>query len=287
MKRWDTVAIVGVGLIGGSIGLDLLRRGLAKHVVGIGRRQATLRTAKRVGAVSSTTLQLDRGVAEADLVVVCTPVGRIAADVRAAAAACPSGALITDAGSTKEAIVAELDGAASLADGVRFVGSHPLAGSEKNGPAAAMPDLFQDRTVVVTPTSHTRKADEQAITAFWRSLGAKVVRMTPVDHDRALAATSHLPHLVAAALAAATDKKNLALIARGWLDTTRIAGGDPALWEQILAANRANVLTALGRYEKVLASFRRAIEAGDEAQLIRLLAEAQTIARRSRDALGS
>lgn len=287
MKHWDTVAIVGVGLIGGSIGIDLLRRGLAKNVVGVGRRQATLRTAKRLGAVSSTTLDLAKGVADAELVIVCTPVGRIVEDVRAAALACPSGALVTDAGSTKAAIVSALDGDSALADGVRFVGSHPLAGSEKNGPAAALPDLFKNRTVVVTPTARTRKSDEQAISAFWRSLGAKVVRMSPEEHDRALAATSHLPHLVAAALASATDKQDLALVARGWLDTTRIAGGDPALWEQIFAANRANVLTALGRYEKVLASFRQALKAGNEAELIRLLAEAQTVARGSRDALGS
>jgi prephenate dehydrogenase len=281
MKQWDQVAIVGVGLIGGSIGKDLLARGLARQVIGIGRRQATLRTARKVAAVTSTTLSLERGVAGADLVIVCTPVGQIAADVRRVAAACRSGTLITDAGSTKAAIVDALDG--SLRDGVHFVGSHPLAGSEKNGPAAAMLDLFVGRTVVVTPSKHTRPVDEQAISEFWSSLGAKVVRMTAAEHDRTVAATSHLPHLAAAALAAAAREQDRPLVARGWLDTTRIAAGDPQLWKQILLVNRAHVLTALGRYEKVLASLRRALEREDEAKLEEIL----TDAKHSREALGS
>lgn len=288
MKRWDTVAIVGVGLIGGSIGLDLLRRRLARRVVGIGRRQGTLRTAKRIGAVSSTTLDLQKGVAEAELVVVCTPVGRIAADVRAAAAACPPGALITDAGSTKEAIVAELDGLAArragrLDDSVRFVGSHPLAGSEKNGPAAAVAGLFVDRTVIVTPAKATPAAAVSRVEEFWQALGARVVRMTAARHDAVVAAVSHVPHLVSSALAAATPEKLLPLAAGGWTDTTRIAAGDPELWTQIFRANRGRVLTVLARYEKVLASMRRALERGDGAALQRWLARA----KRLRDALGS
>ena len=131
MKTWDTVAIVGVGLIGGSVGLALRQRQLAKNVVGIGRRQASLRVARRVGAVTHTTIDLNKGVAEADLVVVCTPVGQIVEHVRQAAQHCPERTLITDAGSTKQSIVAALDG--GLGHGCRFLGSHPLAGSEKTG----------------------------------------------------------------------------------------------------------------------------------------------------------
>lgn len=279
-RRFDRVAIVGVGLIGGSIGKDLLGRGLAREVVGIGRRQSSLRVAKRVGAVTRTALDLERGVAGAELVVVCTPVGRIAADVRQAAAVAPE-ALITDAGSTKAAILAELDG--SVAGGVRFVGSHPLAGSEKQGPAAAMTDLFVGRTVVVTPTEHTRDTDRRAVERFWKLLGAKVKVMSADEHDRRLAATSHLPHVVASALAAVTDQDDCPLVAGGWLDTTRIAGGDPALWAQIFLANRSHVLTALGRYEKVLAAFAEALARSDQQELERLLTEA----KRTRDALGN
>ena len=272
---------MGVGLIGGSIGKDLLERGLAREVVGIGRRSSTLRTAKQAGAVTTTTLSLERGVAGADLIIVCTPVGRIAEDVRRVAAACPSTALITDAGSTKAAIVADLEG--SLPPETRFVGSHPLAGGEKSGPAAAIAGLYVDRTVVVTPTANTRPDDLRAVEDFWKSLGAKVVRMTPEEHDRVIAATSHLPHLAASALAACMKKDGQALVARGWLDTTRIAAGDPGLWKQILSVNRAHVLTALGRYEKVLSSLRDALERGDEAALEQILLEA----KRTRDALGS
>lgn len=274
MKHWDKVAVIGVGLIGGSIGLGLRRRGLAREVVGVGRSKDSLQKAKQVGAVDRTTLDLADGVAQADLIIVCTPVGRIVADVRAAAAASRRQALITDVGSTKARIVAELDGA--LPGGVRFVGSHPLAGSEKNGPAAADADLFVDRTVVVTPADSTRADDLAALGDFWASLGANVVQMSPADHDRALAATSHLPHLVAAALAAATSPGDLPLTASGWADTTRVAAGDPELWSQIFLSNQAHVLAAIERYGEVLDDMREAIEAGDVGLLVRLLAEAKS-----------
>ncbi len=273
---------MGVGLIGGSIGKDLLERGLAREVIGIGRRASTLRTAKQVGAVTATTLSLERGVAKADMIIVCTPVAQIAADVCRVAAACPAHALITDAGSTKAALVAELE--TTLPPETRFVGSHPLAGSEKSGPAAAKSRLFVHRTVVVTPSKATRPDDQQAVEGFWKSLGAEVLTMTPEDHDRVLAASSHLPHLAASALAACTNPEEVAhLVAGGWLDTTRIAAGDPGLWKQILSINRAHVLTALGRYEKVLSSLRKALERGDETGLEQILLEA----KRTRDALGS
>jgi len=281
MEKWDTVAIVGVGLIGGSIGLALRERGLARQVVGIGRRTASLRVARQIGAVSRTTLDLGRGVARAELVIVCTPVGQIAADVRAAANACRIGALLTDVGSTKAEIVAALEG--ELPRQTRFVGSHPLAGGEKSGPAAATADLLVGRTVIVTPSAATHDDGIADVAALWSSLGANVVRMPPVEHDRILAGTSHLPHLTASALAAATPEHDLPLVASGWLDTTRVAAGDPELWRQIFATNRAHLLTALGRYEQVLATLRRALERGDEAKLVEVLAEA----KRRRDAIAN
>lgn len=281
MKQWDTAAIIGVGLIGGSIGLGLRDRGLARRVIGIGRRASSLRIAKRIGAVTSTTLDLAKGVAKAELIIVCTPVGRIVDDVRAAAAACPPECLITDAGSTKAEIVAALDG--SLERRAHFVGSHPLAGSEKNGPSAAAADLLVGRTVVVTPTKSTRDGDRAVLYALWTGLGANVVFMPPAAHDRILAATSHLPHLAASALAAATPEDDLKLAATGWLDTTRVASGDAELWQQIFSSNRGPLLAALGRYEKVLASLRRALERGDEKKLTEILLQA----KHKRDALAS
>ena len=207
MKTWDTVAIVGVGLIGGSIGMALRQKNLAKNVVGIGRRQASLRVARRVGAVSHTTIDIDKGVAEAELVIVCSPVGRIVEHVRQAARHCPEKTLITDAGSTKQSIVDALDG--SLDRGCRFLGSHPLAGSEKAGAANAAADLFDGRLAILTPTKNTRAEDFDLLEQFWQSLGSVVIQMTPEEHDQALALTSHLPHMAAAALALTVPRKVL------------------------------------------------------------------------------
>ncbi len=281
MKRFKTVAIVGVGLIGGSIGLALRGRGLAEQVIGIGRRQPSLRTARRVGAVTNTTVDLVKGVAGAELIVVCTPVGRIVEDVRRAVQSCPEGTLLTDVGSTKRSIVEALD--EGLPRGCRFLGSHPLAGGEKAGAAHARADLFDGRITILTPTRNTRAEDFDTLEAFWSSLGAVVIQMTPAEHDRALAVTSHLPHLAAAALARMQPESHLRLAGSGLLDTTRIAAADPALWRQILAANRDNVLAALEQYERQLAGFRAAIEQGDGAALENLLSQA----KKNRDALGS
>jgi prephenate dehydrogenase len=287
MKTWNRVAIIGVGLIGASIGAALLRRKLAGQVIGIGRRIESLDEAKQLGAITHLTTDLASGVADAELVVVCTPVAQIVEHVRAAAAACPEGALITDAGSVKTDIVAEAD-AARQSDpawrrGVRFVGSHPMAGAEKRGPGASSADLFVDRVVVVTPGEHSRREDCHELEAFWRSLGARVVDMSAAAHDRAVATTSHAPHLIASAIAAATPEEYVTLTAGGWLDTTRIAAGDPELWRQILLSNRANVLASLERFEQALAAMRSAIEGSAGEDLEQLLREGKRI----RDAVAS
>lgn len=281
MQRLDSVAIIGVGLIGGSVGLALRDRRLAVRVVGIGRRAESLTAAQNIGAVTETTLDLAAGVADAQLIVVCSPIDRIVEHVRAAAAACPPGALITDAGSTKGSIVAALDGA--LAREVTFVGSHPLAGSEKQGPTEAQADLFEGRLVVVTPGAHTREADRQRVAEFWESLGARVMAMSPAAHDRAVAASSHLPHLVAAALADAVPLAAHPVTAGGFRDTTRVAAGDAELWTQILLDNREAVLAALTPFEETLTALRAALAAGDRQQLKTILNRAKT----KRDALGS
>ncbi len=281
MKHYGTVAIVGVGLIGGSIGMTLRERGLADRVIGIGRRQPSLRTARRVGAVNNTTVEMAKGVAEAELIVVSTPVGRIVEDVQRAAQFCPEGTLITDAGSTKRSIVESLD--ARLPRGCRFLGSHPLAGSEKAGAIHARADLFEGRIAILTPTKNTRAEDFDTLEGFWSALGSVVVQMSPEDHDRALALTSHVPHLAAAALAAILPERYFRLSGTGILDTTRIAAGDPELWKQIFLLNRENVLAALDRYDEQLAALRTAIRQGDEKTLVHLL----TLAQKNRNALGS
>jgi prephenate dehydrogenase len=286
MKPWNKVAIVGVGLIGGSIGLALLRRNLAREVAGIGRDASKLESARQLGAISRGTTDLKAGVSDASLVIICTPVAQIAADVGRVAESCSSDCLITDAGSTKAQIVeqvAQLAKSPAWRGDIRFVGSHPLAGSEKRGAAHASPNLFVDRTVILTPAADTSAKDVESLRQFWSSVGARVVEMTPEEHDAILATTSHVPHVVASAMAAATPADVLQYTAGGWQDTTRIAGGDPELWQQILLSNRTNVLSALDGVGKRLEQLRQAIDADCPNELRDLLAEAQQV----RNALGS
>jgi prephenate dehydrogenase len=286
MIQRPRIAIVGVGLIGGSIGLALKERKLAGEVVGVGRRAASLETAARRGVVDRTTTNLTSGVAEADFVIITTPVDMIPDTVLAVAKAAPQ-ATITDAGSTKGQICREVRELAAKTPeisglGNRFIGSHPLAGDHRTGPEYARGDLFNSRTVVVTPEDDTPPGLIERVREFWTSLGASVELLSPEEHDRALAATSHLPHLVAAALAAATPEEWLRLAATGWSDTTRIAAGDPGLWTQIFSQNRAAVLDSLKRFQHQLELFTQTIEVGDTAALSQKLQEAKRI----RDALG-
>jgi prephenate dehydrogenase len=279
--RIGTLTIVGVGLIGGSIGLAARRRGLAGRVIGSGRNAATLERARELGAIDHACLDLGEAVRRADVVVFCTPVTLIAEQVLAAAPACGNGTLLTDAGSTKGAIVRALEG--KLPREVRFVGSHPLAGSEKRGSDHADADLFQGRVTVVTPTPKTDAAAVERTVKFWRGLDSRVVVMSPDEHDRALAMTSHLPHLLASALAGILPPELHELAATGFRDTTRVAAGDPSLWTGILLQNRAALIEALGRLQDQVIDFKKALMTGDQAAIDALLARG----KRSRDALGN
>jgi prephenate dehydrogenase len=286
MVEYDTVAIVGVGLLGGSIGLALRERRLAQKIVGIGRRQTSLDAARKVGAIDHGVTNLANGVADAQLIIIATPVDTIAERVIQAAAVCPATSLITDVGSTKEAIVAAVDaGLAGRRSGPRFVGSHPLAGDHRTGPEHARADLLEGRTVVVTPTELTRTAAVTEIVGLWQALGANVQNMTPARHDTALAMTSHLPHLAAVAMAGATPSEFLHLTATGWRDTTRIAGGDPKLWLAILTSNRQHVLDGLDMLGQTIGNLRESLEQGDNESLLSIL-EAAAKKKRDRDALG-
>ena len=281
INRYPQISIVGVGLIGASIGMAAKQREPRVEITGVGRRASSLRKAKSVGAVDRTTTDLAKGVAKADLVVICTPVATIGEIVRQVSAAAPQHCLITDAGSTKAEIVADVESATPSIS--HFLGSHPLAGSENNGPEHGRPDLFEGRVVVITPTRKSSVDDKTAIREFWESLGATVCELSPREHDQALAATSHLPHLVAAAIAGTTPERYAQLVASGWLDTTRIAAGDPELWQQIFLANREHVLTWMTKLETQFAAFREALQREDGKKLTSLLAKA----KRTRDALGN
>jgi prephenate dehydrogenase len=279
--QFEQLTIVGVGLIGGSVGLAAKARGVAGRVVGVGRDEENLRKAADLGLIDGFATELAEAVRTASLVVFCTPVDRIVEQVLSAAAACRPGTILTDAGSTKGAIVRRLD--RELRGGAHFVGSHPLAGSEKKGPDHARTNLFENRVTVVTPTVATDPAACEAVTAFWSALGCRVLTMTPEDHDDALAITSHLPHAVAATLAGITPPDLLQLTAGGFRDTTRIAGGDPDLWAAIFRTNRDAVIGAVAQFNVRLAEFRRLLETNDWAGLVRWLSEAKQV----RDALGT
>ncbi len=286
MAEFDTVAIVGVGLIGGSIGLAVRERKLARQVIGIGRNEGNLNAARRHGAIDVGTTSLVHGVEEAQLVIVCTPVDTIADLVSQVAAASANRSLITDAGSTKQEVVKTLEALlVDRRDGPRFVGSHPLAGDHRTGVDFARGDLFEGRKVIVTPTEHTHRAAVVEVGGFWQTLGAEVVVMSPAEHDQALAATSHLPHLIASALALATPKDLLPLAASGWRDTTRVAAGDPEMWRAIFATNRQEVLEALKRFERWTGELREILTLGQDERLLRILERAQWM-KANRDTLG-
>jgi len=268
--RPQTVAIVGVGLIGGSLGAALRKRGLAR-VIGVGRNAERLKEAQRAGVIEEAEVELRAAAARSDLIVFCTPVDRIVTGVREAAAACRPGTLLTDAGSVKVTICESL--AAGLPQGVTFIGSHPLAGSEKQGFEHADSELYKDRVCVITPDKSTPPDTVTKLRRFWEGIGMHVRELSPEAHDRALAQTSHLPHVVASALAAILEPECAPLAATGFRDTTRIAGGDPDLWVAILLDNAEAVLESLKKYESSLGAFTRAIEKRDGEDLKQLLAE--------------
>jgi prephenate dehydrogenase len=280
VDRVRTVAIAGVGLIGGSIGLALRARRAGSIVVGLGRDRARLGQALDLGAIDRATTNPAEAYAEADVVVVCTPVTRVARDVSEAARLAPTDALITDAGSTKALIVAEVEGDPSSTARRAFVGAHPIAGSEKKGAAHARGDLFEGRACVLTPTPMTDPDRLERARAFWSSLGCVITEMSPAEHDRALALTSHLPHAVAAALAVAVPIELLPLAAGAYRDGTRVAGSDADLWAGIFLANRSHLIDALTEFDLSLNRFRDALRDDDMAALVRWWEEARS--RRSR-----
>jgi cyclohexadieny/prephenate dehydrogenase len=266
----QTLAIVGVGLIGGSVGLAVRRCSGGTRIIGVDGDSAALLCAKERGIVDEIATDVRSATAAADMVLFCTPVDSLAGQVLSAAAGARPGTVLTDAGSTKSTIVNSVE--QRIPSEVWFVGGHPLAGSEKQGPRHADAELFRDRVVVLTPTAQTNEQAITRVTGFWQLLGARVLRMSPEAHDRAMAATSHLPHLVASALAGVLPLELIGLAASGFRDTTRIAAGDPALWSAILDANRDETLAALTRFEDRLKAFRLAIATGDREAVRNLLA---------------
>jgi prephenate dehydrogenase len=277
--RWNKITLVGVGLLGGSLGLTIKRRRLARRVTGFVRRAATARDCRRLKVADEATLDLAAAVAGADLVIICTPLAQMRSLVKQMLPALKPGVIVTDVGSVKASVVKELEPLVAGAGG-HFVGSHPMAGAEKTGVAASRPDLFECATCVVTPTRRTNAVALRKVEDFWKAVGGRLLRLTPEIHDALVSRSSHLPHVVAATLAhgvldPARPKSQAALCANGFRDTTRIASGSPEMWRDIALANRRNVARALDGFMVDLRKFQRALANSDEKAVTRFFETAK------------
>jgi prephenate dehydrogenase len=271
-----TVAVFGPGLMGGSLLLALRERQPSWTLRAWGRRPAAVEQlqARNLADFCSTE---EAAVAQgADVVVLCVPVDKLAAVARAAAPGISAEAVVTDVGSVKGDVVAELEGIFGAHR--NFVGSHPMCGSEAAGLAAARADLYDNAICAVTPTKETRAGSVAAASSLWEAVGGRVVEMTPEDHDRAAALASHVPHVAAAALVEAVRSGPEAaqrLCATGFRDTTRVADGAVSVWEPILMQNRRAVVQGLQELTEVLQSVRRALENNDASKVAAFLESAR------------
>lgn len=261
-SRVDCVAIIGVGLIGGSFGMALKKRGLANRVIGVGRNPERLKMAVELGAVDEWTTDLAAGVRDADLIYVSTPVGMELDFIRSAAKHAKPGCVTTDAGSTKGEICRGVDDS-------RFVGGHPMAGSEATGVEAASPDLFINAAYVLTPTKRTNPDALALVRGLGEAVGSRVIVMDPETHDRCVAVISHLPHLLAIALVSLAEDRSirdpqvLELIAGSFRDMTRVAGSSPELWRDICMTNADAIKEAAAAFQRLLEEGVRLIESKD------------------------
>jgi len=250
------VTIVGVGLLGGSMGLALRRRRLAREIAGYVRRAASIVDCEETAATDYATTDLLAAVSGAELVVLCTPLAQMPLLVRRMLPALKRGATVTDVGSVKARVVQDVEALVQRA-GAHFVGSHPMAGSEKQGVRAARPDLFAGALCVVTPTRTTHPAAQRKVEALWKNMGARLLRTTPEAHDVLVSRSSHLPHLLAATLTNLVldprrPKEQAKLCATGFRDTTRIASGSPEMWRDIVLANQKSLRATLDEFVREL-----------------------------------
>jgi prephenate dehydrogenase len=288
--QWKKVTLIGVGLLGGSLGLALKQRRLAETVTGFVRRAASVTECLACGAVDVASGELLAAVEGADLVVLCTPIAQMRPLSEQMLPALSRGALVTDVGSVKASVVRDLE-AVFGSVGANFVGSHPMAGAEKMGVAAARADLFVNAACVVTPTENSNTAAVSRLEQLWASVGSRVMKLTPDLHDELVSRSSHLPHVLAAQLSNLVLSPNhpseqVSLCANGFRDTTRIASGSPEMWRDIALANRENLGRALEAFVAGLETFGRALKEGNEKEIARFFEQAKqrrdTWAARSR-----
>lgn len=273
MRQFDKICIVGVGLIGGSIGLAIKKRGLAGVVIGVFRHKKTLKKALKARAIDRGLFSIEEGVRDADLIIAATPVSSIPRLVGKAMGCAKPGAIITDVGSAKRWIVEEVEKQASSK--TFFVGSHPMAGSEHAGVEYAKADLLEKAPCIVTRTRRTNPAVLKKVVNFWYSLGANVKVMSPAQHDRIVSLVSHIPHVVAFSLAGAVPSDALAYAAEGFRDTTRVASSDPEMWADIFISNKDEVIRAGRLFTNYYNRIAKALSRGDYNTLVRMLKRAK------------
>ncbi len=276
--QWKTITIVGVGLLGGSIGLCCRHTGIAARVVGLVRRPQSIKECVEAGAVDYATTDPGEAISESELVILCTPIGQMVPVVKTMLPYLQKGTIVTDVGSVKWPVVKQLEPLISRANGY-FVGAHPMAGSEKTGVANARGELFRGAVCVITPTTKTNRAALCNVKSFWQALGATTLEMPPYIHDRLVAYGSHLPHVTAVSLVRTVlnGKRNQQeyLCASGFRDSTRVASSSDQMWCDILATNNKNVIKAIDDFIRELRRFRTAIAKGDRCAIGRFLNKAK------------
>ena len=278
------VALIGIGLIGSSLAHAMRRKKLAGEITGYARSEATRTKSSELGLVDAVFATARQAVEDADLVILCSPVGTYAALAEEIGPALKSGAILTDVGSVKGAVVRDVAG--HVPPGVHFIPGHPIAGTEQSGPESGFAELFTNRWCILTPLPG---ADPQAIerlAEFWRACGSNVETMTPEHHDLVLAITSHLPHLIAynivstaADLEEVTSSEVIKYSAGGFRDFTRIAASDPTMWRDVFLNNKDAVLEMLGRFSEDLSALQRAIRWGDGDTLFSIFSRSRQIRR--------
>ncbi|KEQ07175.1 prephenate/arogenate dehydrogenase family protein [Pseudorhizobium pelagicum] len=281
---FSRIALIGIGLIGSSIARDVKALGLAKEVVISTRSAETLRRAEELQLGTSYTASAAEAVKGADLVIVSVPVGASEEVARQIAATLKPGAIVTDVGSTKASVIAQM--APHMPEGVHFIPGHPLAGTEKSGPDAGFEGLFQGRWCIFTPLPDTDPEALRKLTAFWTALGSRIDEMDPQHHDKVLAIVSHLPHIIAYNivgtaddLETVTESEVIKYSASGFRDFTRLAASDPTMWRDVCLHNREAILEMLARFSEDLAYLQRAIRWGEGDKLFELFSRTRTIRR--------
>ncbi len=279
------MTVIGVGLIGGSLGLTALRKRLVRTVVGYGKRRGDLQRAIATGAIDRYFLSIPKAVEEADFVVLATPLGTFEKIFQTMSPHLKPGTIVTDVGSCKGKAVEKWE--AMMPPGVFFIGGHPIAGRERSGIEAATTDLFAGHRCILTPTARTPPHVLQKVRAFWGAIGAMIFEMDPIAHDRIMGAVSHLPHLVAYALMETLCHPSVAqndpvrFSAGGLRDFTRIAGSSPEMWRDIFLANAQNMTRMIDLYMQTLELLKKKISAGDGEALIEIFANANLIRQKA------